>query len=182
MRTKAISVAMMMVAGVAFAQEPGGTPAKPEHAATGTQPGHAVFKPEQGQWMPFPDVFPKGATMKVMNGDPARGAADMYMKFPAKYAVPWHFHSAFERIYVDKGAMKFEHLDGTSTTLTEGGFMALPSRMAHKVTCVSDQECTLFLSTDGLFDIHLIDKTGKVTKSWSAASMAKPSNGQMPPR
>src|SRR3954465_14529393 len=103
MRSRALSIGIMLaLGGVAFAQR------APERAPSATH--SQVWSSEQAQWMALPGIFPEGASMAVMNGDPARGAADLYLDFPPGYALPWHFHSMRERIYMDSGAMKFDML------------------------------------------------------------------------
>lgn len=34
-----------------------------------------IKSPDKGNWMPMPDLFPKGAEMQVLQGDPAKGPA-----------------------------------------------------------------------------------------------------------
>lgn len=121
---------------------------------------------EQGDWMPLPDVFPRGGFFKVMHGDPARGASDFYFRFPAGYGVPMHFHSPAERVYVDGGTLQVRAFDGTTYLLREGGFTYVPERSPHRATCVSEVECTFYLHSSGPFDIHLVDDAGRVTRSW----------------
>lgn len=152
---------------------------RPERAATGKQ-GHVMWTAERGEWMSLPDIFPRGGTMKVIQGDPSRGPSDLYMRFPAGYVTPWHFHSPTERLYVDKGKIQFEMMNGESRTLGEGGFVMVPGRMAHRASCTGDDECTFYLSSGGPFDVHLVDEKGNVTRSWSAAEPAKGTRQQPP--
>lgn len=147
-------------------------PATPAAAEQPTQAGAesgTVWSATEGEWMPFPDVFPPGGEMKVMRGDPATEAADFYFRFPAGYGVPWHFHTPVEKVYMDQGTVEFTMRDGRTVSVGEGGFVHFPSRAPHKATCTGEDECFFYLSSDGPFDIHLVDEDWNVTRSWPAA-------------
>lgn len=127
-----------------------------------------TFKnPPKGKWMPVPqEVFPKGAEMQVLNGDPARGPADFYFRVPSNYTFPWHFHTPIEKLFIDEGSLRYETRGGDTQTLRAGDYVYVPARSPHKVTCTSAGECSFFLSSSGPFDIHLVDENWKTTKSW----------------
>jgi quercetin dioxygenase-like cupin family protein len=164
----AATMAVLFTAtGLALADRPTAERGTTERATT--HKGAVVWMAKKGEWAPLPDVFPTGGMMQVIQGDPATGPSDVYLKFPANYSVPWHYHTAVERVYVDKGSIKFEMMEGETTTLTEGGFMLVPSRMVHKASCVSSEECTLYLASSAPFDIHVVDRQGRVTRSWTPA-------------
>jgi hypothetical protein len=135
---------------------------------------HQVWSVDKGgEWMPMPDIVPKGAMFKVMHGDPAKGAADFYIKLPAGYAFPLHFHTANERLFVDNGQLEAFGAHGAGDLLGSGGYAFMPAKMPHYVKCVSKTECTIYMSSDGPFDIFLVDEKGNVTRSWSAAEAQK---------
>lgn len=128
----------------------------------------SIWISEKGEWRPFPDIFPSGGKMKIMHGNPAEGPADFYFQLPAGYGVPWHFHTPVERVFVDKGTMRFEMRGDKSALLNEGGYIRFPSRVPHRVICTSESKCLFYLVSDGPFDIHLVDENWSVTKSWKA--------------
>lgn len=123
---------------------------------------------DKGEWMPLPDIFPAGGQMKVMRGDPAKGPADFYFKFPAGYGVPWHFHTPVEVVLMDRGTIEFEMRGGQKVALGEGGYIHFPSASPHKATCTANTECLFYLVSSGPFDIHLVDDKWNTTKSWRA--------------
>jgi quercetin dioxygenase-like cupin family protein len=82
------------------------------------------------------------------------------MKFPAAYAVPWHWHTPIERVYMDKGRMEFEMKDGEKVTAGEGSFVLAPSRMAHRAACTGSEDCYFYRSSSGPFDVHVVDDRG----------------------
>jgi hypothetical protein len=55
-------------------------------------------------WGPAPAVFPKGAQMAVVSGDPSKAAPfAVELAFPDGYKIPPHFHPTAETVEVKKG-------------------------------------------------------------------------------
>lgn len=55
-------------------------------------------------WGPAPPVFPKGAQMAVVSGDPGKaGEFVIQLSMPAGYKIPPHFHPTDETVEVKKG-------------------------------------------------------------------------------
>jgi quercetin dioxygenase-like cupin family protein len=138
-------------------------------AATGQA---TIWTADEGEWMPLPDIFPPGGQFKVINGDPAKGPVDLYMRFPGGYVAPWHFHTPIEKVLMNHGTMKFEVRGGQTATIADGGYVDIPSRLPHRVTCTSSGECVIYLVSSDAFDIHRVDDQWNVTQSWSAAAAA----------
>jgi quercetin dioxygenase-like cupin family protein len=69
-------------------------------------------------WGPAPPVFPKGARMAVVSGDPGTaGEFVVQLSMPAGYKIPPHFHPTDETVQVKKGTFLVgmgENLDGNS--------------------------------------------------------------------
>lgn len=58
------------------------------------------------QWGPAPAVFPPGAKMAVVSGDPGKaGPFAVELAMPNGYKVPPHFHPSDERIEVRQGTL-----------------------------------------------------------------------------
>jgi len=56
------------------------------------------------KWGPAPSVFPKGARMAVVSGDPSKAAHFVVeLSMPAGYKIPPHFHPTDEIVQVKKG-------------------------------------------------------------------------------
>jgi quercetin dioxygenase-like cupin family protein len=56
------------------------------------------------QWGPAPPVFPKGAKMALVSGDPSQAQPfEVQLSFPNGYRVPPHFHPTDETVEVKKG-------------------------------------------------------------------------------
>src|SRR2546427_8548120 len=57
-------------------------------------------------WGLAPSVFPKGARMAVVSGDPGKaGRFTIELAMPAGYRIPPHFHPPPEIVTVKKGAL-----------------------------------------------------------------------------
>src|SRR6266702_2928331 len=57
-------------------------------------------------WGPAPAVFPKGAKMAVVSGDPSKAAPfTVELAMPGGYKIPPHFHPTDEKVEVKKGTL-----------------------------------------------------------------------------
>src|SRR5215831_311582 len=75
-------------------------PAFAADAAT-THDGHVMQSLEDAKWGPAPPFVPAGAQMVVLAGNPmAAEPYTVYLKFPAGYAVPAHWHPTDENVTV----------------------------------------------------------------------------------
>jgi quercetin dioxygenase-like cupin family protein len=91
---------------------------------------------EQVKWGPAPPVFPKGAELAVLAGDP--GKPDQFvirLKLPANYKIPAHTHPTDENVTVISGVFHAgmgDKLDtAKGTAFQAGGFAAVPANARH---------------------------------------------------
>lgn len=87
-------------------------------------------------WGPAPAVFPPGAKMAVVSGDPSKRAPfTVQMDMPAGYKVPPHFHPTAELIEVKKGTLLMgqgDALDLSKTQpMTVGAKTVVPAKLHH---------------------------------------------------
>ena len=104
-------------------------------------------------WLPFAEL-PSGAMRQELYGDPARGGAYMYVRFPAGYRLTSHSHLATERIYVDEGILEVSVCGHPRRLAEEGAAILVGSRRRHTIACVSQNDCFFYLSLDGRFDVR----------------------------
>lgn len=114
----AIAVFLTVAACAACAQSP----------TEATQP-----EPEFG---PAPAVFPAGAQMAVMQGNPSgTGLFTIRLKMPSGYRIPPHTHPTDEHVTVISGTFRVGMggvFDASKTTmLKSGGFVTAPANGAH---------------------------------------------------
>jgi quercetin dioxygenase-like cupin family protein len=56
-------------------------------------------------WGPAPAVFPKGAQMAVVSGDPGKaGLFTIQLSMPGGYRIPPHFHPTDEHVEIKQGS------------------------------------------------------------------------------
>ncbi len=105
-------------------------------------------------WVAFPE-FPPGATRQELYVDSSRGPVYMYVRFIAGYALPYHWHSATLRVYVEQGLLELRFRNPTAELTAQPGTVVLIARRRlHSVRCTSPGDCLFYLSSSGRFDVH----------------------------
>jgi quercetin dioxygenase-like cupin family protein len=104
-------------------------------AATAQAPGNAAGEPEL-KWGPAPAIFPAGAQMAVLQGNP--GGTELFtvrLRMPGGYKIPPHTHPTDEHVTVISGTFLVgmgEKFDARKTmALKTGGFVTAPAGAAH---------------------------------------------------
>src|SRR5882724_2052588 len=88
------------------------------------------------KWGPVPNVFPPGAQIAVVSGDPFKeGLYVVRLKMPAGYKIPAHNHPTTENVTVVSGNFHIgmgDYLDEKKgIELTSGGYGEAPAKMNH---------------------------------------------------
>jgi quercetin dioxygenase-like cupin family protein len=88
------------------------------------------------QWGAAPAVFPAGAQMAVLSGDPGKaGVFVVRLKMPAGYKIPAHSHPTDEYVTVISGDLSLgmgDKLDpAKAAKLAPGGFAMAGAKMNH---------------------------------------------------
>jgi quercetin dioxygenase-like cupin family protein len=88
------------------------------------------------KWGPAPAIFPAGAKMAVMQGDPSK--ADLFtvrLDLPKGYRIAPHFHPTDEHLTIISGTFLVgmgDTIDPRKTTaLSAGGFATAPAQQHH---------------------------------------------------
>ena len=88
------------------------------------------------EWGPAPSVFPKGAQVAVLSGDPFKdGPYVLRLKMPKGYKVPAHNHPTTENVTVISGNFhigmgdKLDEKKGIE--LRAGGYGEAPAKINH---------------------------------------------------
>jgi quercetin dioxygenase-like cupin family protein len=86
-------------------------------------------------WGPAPAVFPKGAKMAVVSGDPGKAEEfTIELSMPAGYRIPPHFHPTDEAVTVKKGTFLVgmgDTLDVSKTNAMKAGDKGKVPATAH---------------------------------------------------
>ncbi len=96
-------------------------------------------QPSALHWGPAPAVFPQGARMAVLSGDPGKAAQFMVeLAFPAGYKIPPHFHPTAEMVTVKKGTFLVGMGDAFDVAKTKamqvGDSGSIPANAHHFAT------------------------------------------------
>jgi quercetin dioxygenase-like cupin family protein len=100
----------------------------------------------QLEWGPCPPFMPVGCSLAVLHGDPAKPAADVFFKLPAGTTVPFHWHSSEERMILVSGEIEAVYEGQDPVVMKAGTYAYGPPRREHNATCVSDEDCVLFIA------------------------------------
>ncbi|HEY4307664.1 MAG TPA: cupin domain-containing protein [Gemmatimonadaceae bacterium] len=95
-----------------------------------TEPGPSL------NWGPAPAVFPVGAQMAVLSGNPAASSEfTIRLKMPDGYRIPPHTHPTDENVTVISGTFKVGmgpvFATDSLATLNVGGFVTAPAGHQH---------------------------------------------------
>ena len=134
-RTFLVTVALMLVAGTAVAEENRGEKA----FATGFQDSGVA-------WGPCPEFMPDGCAIAVLQGDPAQANADIYFRLPAGATAPRHWHHSAERMVLVAGEMSMTYDHQDPVTLSVGDYAYGPPKLPHSASCSRAGECILFIA------------------------------------
>jgi hypothetical protein len=104
------------------------------------------------QWGPCPAFMPKGCGLAVLHGDPARPNADVFLKIPAKAALPHHWHSSAERMVLVSGELTVQYDGQPASKLRPGTYAYGPAKLGHSGSCTSADDCILFIAFEGPVD------------------------------
>ncbi len=109
-------------------------------------------------WGPCPEFMPKGCALAVLQGNPAERNADVFFKLPAGTTAPLHWHSSAERMLLVAGEMRVQYEGQDAVVLKVGTYAYGPATLRHDATCVSDQDCILFIAFEEPVDAIAADE------------------------
>jgi quercetin dioxygenase-like cupin family protein len=116
-----------------------------------------VVKMATTKFMTLP-MLPACLQLAAQEGDPMKEAASLLLKMSAGCSVPWHWHTANERLYIVSGKGKAEMKDHGAEAVGAGDYVYLAGKGVHQFTCST--ACVFFNVTDGAFDIHYVKPDG----------------------
>jgi hypothetical protein len=101
--------------------------------------GTPTAKADSLQWGPAPAVFPAGARMAVVSGDPSKpGPFVIQLAMPDGYRLAPHFHPTAESVEVKQGTFLFAMGDTFDLAKTKpmnvGEKGSIPANMHHYAT------------------------------------------------
>ena len=141
---------LLLVGGLAFAQAPA-----PEQAIARSA------QDTQLQWGPCPAFMPAGCGLAVLHGDPSKPNADLFLKLPAKAAIPDHWHTSAERMVLVAGELHVNYKGQAKTVLKPGMYAYGPAKLPHSAVCAGSAPCVLFIAFESAVDAVPTEGTAK---------------------
>jgi hypothetical protein len=137
-------------------------------AWTADTPGQIYMNASEVKWGAAPPVFPKGAKMAVLEGDPGKeGPFVARLMMPANYRIPPHWHSKDEDLTIVSGTFYLAEGDKLETkhahAMKVGGFHHLPAKTHH--FAFSKGPAVVQINGQGPFDITYIDPSDDPSKA-----------------
>ena len=125
------------------------------------------------KWMPAPNVFPAGAQIAVISGDPFKeGLYVVRLKMPGNYKIPAHNHPTTEYVTVISGDFNIGMGDKPDAQkgllLHTGGFAEAPAKMNHYAW--TSGETVVQVHGQGPFAITYVNPADDPSKKASKAS------------
>lgn len=130
---------------------------------------HGAMRSDRLAWAAAPAIFPAGAQMAVLQGDPAAEGQTftVRLKVPNGYIVPAHWHPTDEYVTVIKGDFligmgdKFSK-DALLPALKLGDFITVPARANH--FAMAQGETIVQIQAMGPFQLTYVDPKDDPTK------------------
>ncbi|MBM4385469.1 MAG: DUF4437 domain-containing protein [Deltaproteobacteria bacterium] len=104
------------------------------------------------QWGACPPVFPEGCDVSVLEGDPAAGRSDVFLRVQPGITLARHIHTSAEHIVLVAGELEVEYEGQAPATLRAWSYAYGPARLAHLATCKSADACVLFIAFESPID------------------------------
>jgi len=123
-------------------------------AAPADKPVAFTFTDPQLKWGPCPPLFPEGCQIAVLHGDPAKPNADVFLKVPANYTIPPHWHTSAERMVLVSGELHVEYAGHSPSVLKPGTYAYGPPTAPHNASCTDNGPCVLFIAFESPIDAH----------------------------
>ena len=150
------------------------TPKKSAAKAAG--PAVVVVTPDKIQWGPAPPVFPAGAQMAVLAGNPAKAEQfTVRLKFPDGYRIMPHWHPTAENVTIISG----EFRAGLGNKFDETSLITLPAQSLavmpphHNHYAMAKGETEVQISSMGPFKLVYVNPEDDPSKGAASAPQKK---------
>jgi hypothetical protein len=157
--------AIALACTLLFAQETAAGKSKTKSGAM--KEAHKEVAADAVQWGDAPAVFPAGAQMAVLSGDPHKpGMFTVRLKVPDGYKVMPHWHPTAEYLTVISGTFAYgmgdKWDDGALHPVQPGGFIVMEPRSRHYAT--GKGETVVQVSGMGPFKLVYVNPQDDPTK------------------
>jgi predicted ester cyclase/mannose-6-phosphate isomerase-like protein (cupin superfamily) len=121
------------------------------------EPAEPLFLPAGNlRWEQIDDA-PEGLLRVRLWGDSSTGPYGEFIRFPAGFEAPSHYHSNDLKLIVISGAYTYRPEGGSETRYGPGSFLMIPGGTEHRSGGITDSETVFYMHSEALFD--LVDLT-----------------------
>jgi hypothetical protein len=140
----------------------------PKALATGhAKSGAETIDAADLKWGAAPPVFPKGARLSVLHGNPfAKGAFAVRLQMPDGYRIAPHWHTQDEQLTVLSGVFVLhmgDSMEAEGHEMKTGAYHFLPGKMHHAAEAKG--ETVLEIHGSGPFDMHYLNPADDPSKT-----------------
>jgi hypothetical protein len=93
-----------------------------------------------------------GVQTAALQGDMKSGPSHFYLKYPAGFVAPVHFHSPDHFATTVSGQLVLI-TEGRETALPPGSHFAFTGKARHAARCEGAQDCVMFIDARGAWDV-----------------------------
>ena len=98
------------------------------------------------EWLPCFPGFPPGCRFAVLQGNPERPNADIFLRLEPNSEVPLHWHTSAERMVLINGEFEVDYDGQDAVVLKPGTYAYGPARLPHSARCMDAGRCILFIA------------------------------------
>lgn len=107
------------------------------------------------KWKDVPGA--EGIQTATVEGDAAKGAHHVFMKFKSGFNAPMHHHTANHFVTVVAGTLLLT-VDGKEHRLPAGSYFEFKGKQAHATACAEGDDCVIFGDVRGKWDVLMEKK------------------------
>jgi len=109
------------------------------------------------EWMDCPPFMPEGCGLAVLQGRPTEYNADVFFRLRAGTTAPRHWHTSAERMVLIAGELRIGYDDQDPVVMEPGTYAYGPAELPHDASCVSDDDCVLFIAFEEPVDANPVE-------------------------
>jgi len=109
------------------------------------------------QWGSCDEGFPAGCQVALLQGDPAKPNADVFLRLPPDSRVAHHWHTSAERMVLVSGEFHINFDDHPPVVMRAGNYAYGPAKLPHHAYCADGDPCVLFIAFEAPVDTIFTD-------------------------
>lgn len=111
------------------------------------------------EWAPCPwEPAPEGCEFAVLQGNPEKPNADVFLKLPPNSEFAHHKHTSAERMVLIAGEFKVDYVGQDPVVMQANTYAYGPAKLPHTSYCLDAGECILFIAFEKPADVIAVEK------------------------